>query len=151
MKRKTLLVDMDQVLCNFIKASEAAKLREPWLMYPQSQYGFWINLEPIQGGVETVKELMEDFDVYILTRPSYYNPLCYTEKRVWIEKYFGLEFCKNIIMCYDKSMVIGDYLVDDFDHEGFRGEQIKFGSDKFPTWAEVKKYLLGKLKEPVYL
>lgn len=115
--------------------------------FPQSNWGFFANLDPIEGGIETVKELMEHFDVWILTSPSVLNPLCYTEKRIWIEKYFGLEFCNKLIICPDKSLLKGDYLIDDCLNHGqtrFEGQLLRFGEGrKYKNWISVKKYLMG--------
>jgi 5'-nucleotidase len=143
-RRKKVLVDMDETICQFMKAYNMKKLLNPEIKYPQSQYGFFLDLEPIPGAIDALKTLMEEYDVYILTRPSYLNPLCYTEKRVWIEKNFGIEFCERLIMCCDKSMVKGDYLIDDLYHEGFEGEQIMIGSEKYRTWAPILEYLMPK-------
>jgi len=143
--KKKLHVDMDGVLCNFHGAFR--NNQSSTNKFPQSKWGFFSTLEPIKDGVETVKELMEHFDVYILTRPSVKNPLCYTEKRIWVENYFGLEFCENLIMACDKSMIKGDYLIDDTTGNGqleFEGELIQFGTRQFPDWKTVKEYLLSK-------
>jgi 5'(3')-deoxyribonucleotidase len=69
------------------------------------------------------------------------NPLSYTEKRVWVEKYLGLEACKKMFLAPRKDLLIGDYLIDDVIHKGFRGEQIHFGSEKFPNWKTILLYL----------
>ena len=49
-------------------------------------------------------------------------------------------------MTHHKHFNIGDYLIDDRDaHNGsdkFTGEFIHFGSEKFPDWDSVVKYLL---------
>lgn len=137
---KTILIDMDDVACDF--SGSFKKHITPEILYPQSQWGFFLNLDPMPDAIEVINLLMTKYNVYILTRPSVMNPLCYTEKRVWIEKYFGLEFCKKLIICYDKSMVKGDYLIDDNIHEGFEGEHIHFGTDRFKNWNDVKKYLM---------
>ena len=79
------------------------------LFPPQSQYGFFANLVPIPFGVESVKQLIDSnlYDPNILTTPSTKNPLCYTEKRIWIEKHFGLEFIispnKSLVLCQKPS------------------------------------------------
>ena len=144
--KKKLMVDMDGVLCDFI-----GSFRENYSeinKFPQSNWGFFATLKPIPTAIETVKELMEFYDVYILTRASYQNPLCYTEKRIWIENYFGLEFCDKIIMASKKNMVIGDYLIDDTTGNGqpeFVGEFIHYGSSEFDNWTKIKEYLISKL------
>lgn len=145
MKKKILYVDMDGVLANFI--SSYRKWYNPETnKFPQSNWGFFANLDPIDGAIETVKMLMNYYDVWILTRPSYMNPLCYTEKRIWIEKYFGLDFCQKLIICSNKSLLKGDYLIDDCVEHGqteFEGELLHFGNT-YKSWEDIKKYLIGE-------
>lgn len=133
---------MDDTICDFTGEFLIRTRIHPEIVYPQSQWGFFLDLEPLPDAINIVNLLRTKYKVYILTRPSVMNPLCYTEKRVWIEKYFGIDFCKNLIICYDKSMVKGDYLIDDKIHEGFEGEHIHFGTEKFSNWQMVKNYLL---------
>lgn len=144
--KKRLFIDMDGVLANIKdQHSKFAKLF-PGQPYVQSQYGFFLGMEPIQDSIESVKELIEQFDVWILTAPSWKNPMCLAEKNYWIRENFGIELCEKIIMCSDKSICQGDYLIDDNDcgrgQENFSGELIHFTSSKFPTWIEVMAYLM---------
>ncbi len=140
----SISIDMDEVMSNFKKLHQAEFTEEN--IYPQSRAGFFQELEPIPGSIEAVKKLIADprFEVFILTAPSYHNPYCYMDKRIWIEKYFGVEFCKQLVICYHKERFIADILIDDSEKNGqlkFKGELIKFGSEKFPNWDEVMKYL----------
>jgi 5'-nucleotidase len=141
---KILHIDMDDTICHYSKAYAIARERLPQIQFPQSQYGFYTALEPMEGAIDSINVLRDQYDVYILTRPSYKNPLCYTEKRVWIEKYFGLEFCDKLIICPNKGLVKGDYLIDDFLWPEFDGEQIHFGTTAFPNWSTVYSYLMNK-------
>lgn len=143
--KELLYVDMDDVLCNYSEAFEMQHSETN--KFPQSKWGFFATLEPVDLAIPTVKKLMFHYDVWVLTRPSYVNALCYTEKRLWIEKYFGVEFCKKLILCTDKSLLKGDYLIDDSIDDGqldFEGELIHFGSQDFKDWNAVKTYLIKK-------
>lgn len=131
---------MDDTICNFFNGVLNYKRKYPTILYPQSIPGFFINLEPIEGAIDSVNLLTEKYDVYILTRPSVKNPLCYTEKRMWIEKHFGLEFCSKLIICPNKALLKGDYLIDDFIWAGFEGYQIVYKSSEFPNWLKVMEY-----------
>lgn len=148
LKKIVVFIDMDDVLCDYAKAHKQHLLVHPEVTYPQSQYGFFTSLEPIEGGVENVKLLINDnrFSPYILTSPSYMNPLCYTEKRVWIERYFGLEFTQRLIISADKSLMKGDVLIDDNaqgnGQEKFDGTLIQFGTAEYPSWTKVMKRLI---------
>ena len=106
--------------------------------------GFFLNLAPIDESIESVNKLRQRFDVYILTAPSPKNPLSYTEKRLWIENHFGYEFTEKLIISPNKSLLRGDYLIDDHEsgrgQEGFQGTLIHFGSTPFANWQCVLAY-----------
>ena len=110
---KTAYVDMDQVLCDFVGRFQIEFAKNPDIKYPQATYGFWESLEPIPGGIEGINVLKEHYDTYILTKPSYLNPWCYTGKRVWVENHLGIDWCDRLIISPNKSLLKGDYLIDD--------------------------------------
>jgi RNA polymerase primary sigma factor len=62
----------------------------------------------------------------------------------WVTKYLDDVFHKKMIITHRKDLCQGDYLIDDRGKNGtseFSGEWIEFGSDKFPDWESVLKYL----------
>jgi 5'(3')-deoxyribonucleotidase len=131
---------MDGVLCNFSKRVQ--ELRNDVILLPQTTYGFYTSLEPMPGAIEAYKWLVEQgHDVRILTAPSVKNPLCYTEKRIWIETNLGMEAVEKAVLSCDKTILIGDILIDDRIQEGaegtFKGKFILFGSDDYPSWDSV--------------
>ena len=143
MFKEIVYVDMDDTICKYTE-HHAAEYSRTNLKYPQSQKGFYLKIVPISGAIEAVNKLNEIFDVWFLTRPSYKNAHCYTEKRLWIEEHFGLEWCNKLILHPDKSLAIGHYLVDDHPWPGFKGEQLLFGSKKYPNWNKVYNTLLRR-------
>ena len=146
--KKILLIDQDDVMADFNGAAIEALARTPGIKYPQSQYKFFENLKPIPGAIETINKLREYFDVIILTRPSVINPLCYTEKRNWVENYFDFEMARNTVLAYDKTGQRGDFLIDDNIHTGRwepEWEHIHFGSEEFLNWDLVFEYLIKKI------
>ena len=136
-------IDMDDVLCDYTTAFNNAIEETPGIAFPQSQYGFYANLAPITEAIESVQKLInsEKFDPYILTAPSTRNPFSYTEKRVWIEKYFGIEFTEKLIISSNKGLLKGDILIDDLisgrGQENFEGKIMQFGSANYPDWKTV--------------
>lgn len=151
---KKVMIDMDGVLANFYKAAKQALIDNPNQKYPQSQWGFFLKLEEIPRAIESVKLLQTKYDVWILTRPSFRNVNCFTEKAQWIWDKFGYEMVPKIIMAGDKSMIKGDYLIDDMDNAGqaaFEGEWIHFGSEKFRNWESVVEYLMDLPEESIGL
>lgn len=112
-------------------------------------YGLFASLPPIEGAIDAVTQLLTNsrFEVYFLSTAMWDVPQSWTDKRIWVEKYFGDLAKKRLILTHRKDLCIGDFLVDDRFKNGageFRGEHIHFGSEKFPNWKSVLEYLLGK-------
>jgi 5'-nucleotidase len=146
-QRVKVFVDMDGVLCDFKGSYLQWKKDHPEIEYPQSQFGFFSNLTPIPGSIEGFKKLQKHFDVYILTRPSIYNLMCYTEKADWVKRHLGFHVLENLITMCDKSLVKGEgaFLIDDTVQAGqldFEGQFIHFGSEQFKNWEAVLNFLI---------
>ena len=73
--------------------------------------------------------------------------MSYTEKRVWVEQQLGMEMVERLIISPNKSLLKGDYLIDDNiigkGQEDFAGQVFQYGSAEFPNWTVV----IQKLKE----
>lgn len=136
---------MDDVMAAYTDAFNIALEKNPGIQFPQSQLDFFRNLKPIDGAIDAVNRLRKIYDVYVLTAPSYKNPLCYMEKRIWIEEKFDMDMVQRLIISPNKSLLKGDYLIDDNiqgkGQEDFEGILVHFGSNRFPTWYHVEKYL----------
>ena len=148
MKHKnTIYVDLDDTLCDYKGAFERIKESSPEVEFPQSQLGFYENLKPLPDAIDVFHWLCEQaqFEVYILTAPSIYNPLCYSEKRRWVERHLGFENVHRLIISYHKNLLIGDYLIDDKPEgrgqESFSGKLIQFGSSGLKTWCDIKRFI----------
>lgn len=143
--QKLVYVDMDDVLCDYSGAHDHARFTQPEIAYPQGVAGFFTGLLPISGAIEAVEQLRGKCDLFVLSAPSTRNPLCYTEKRIWIEDHFDYTFAKKLILCPDKGLLKGNVLIDDHvtgkGQERFEGELIPFGSSRFPDWNAVLVHL----------
>jgi 5'-nucleotidase len=151
MEKIIIYVDMDGVLADFYKKHKEMLKEYPSIKYPQSQYDFFRDLEPIENAIDTYNWLNEQeiFDVSILTAPSVINAWSYTEKRIWTEKHLGLDACHKMIISGQKHKNIGDYLIDDNDkgkgQDLFKGTLIKFHQDT-NNWKDIKKFFKDKYK-----
>lgn len=143
----TIYLDMDDVLCDFMGAYNRKRIPEK-LEWPQAEYGFFANLEPLKGAITAVNILHQaGYDTWILSAPSVDNPMCLTEKFAWVKKYFGdIDLHKRFILSTDKSRIgtEEDYLIDDrADSHGqdkFRGTHILFDGD----WNKVIDHFMKK-------
>jgi 5'-nucleotidase len=105
------------------------------------------DLRPIPGAVEAFKFLCQHYEVFILSTPMWILPESYTAKRKWVEHWLGDAAYKKLILSHNKSIVQGDYLIDDRIKNGvaeFPGEHIHFGQPEFPNWDKVLEYLVIK-------
>jgi len=144
LKKQLVYIDMDGVLADFETAYNSARRQNPEELYPQSVKGFFRNLTPIEGAIGAFKILAEQHNVFILTAPSVLNPLSYTEKRLWVEHHLGLECFSKLILCNNKELLKGNYLIDDNlvgkGQEHFRGKLLQFGAERYPSWIEILRF-----------
>lgn len=145
--KQKIFIDMDDTIFDFTGAHTRALEDTPKQGFPQATFRFFADLEPLPGAIWAVTQLrMSDhFDPWIATAPSIRNLLCYTEKAESIARHFGLPMLNKTIIIPDKSLLIGDILIDDkansHGQDKFRGEHIHFGTSDFPDWRSVIEYL----------
>ena len=143
---KRVFIDMDNVLVDFqsgldqvseeVKAEYAGRLDE----IP----GLFAKMKPMEGAIEAVHELQKHYDLFILSTAPWNNPSAWSDKVAWVTKYLDDVFHKRLIISHHKDLCQGDYLIDDRGKNGtsdFSGEWIHFGSEQFPDWESVLKYL----------
>jgi len=148
--RELIFIDMDGVLADMESGMKAwsdkfgIPVKE---LFDKDFYhtpGFYRDLPPIPGACAAFNRIAKKYEVYILTAPSWENPSCYTDKRLWVEKYLGNAAYKRLIITNDKSLFTGKALIDDRTKYGvtkFKGEHIHFNTKKFPDWNSVLDYL----------
>ena len=143
---KRVFIDMDNVLVDFqsgldqvseeVKAEYAVRLDEI--------LGLFAKMKPMEGAIEAVHELKKHYDLFILSTAPWKNPSAWSDKVAWVTKYLDDVFLKRMVITHRKDLCQGDYLIDDRGKNGtseFAGEWIQFGSEKFPDWDSVLKYL----------
>lgn len=138
---KRVYVDMDGVIADY----NAMAHKMGYALDDASRHpGFFTKLEPIAGSIEAIKQLSKKYDVYILTAASWTNPVSFAEKIEWIKKYFPSMY-KRAIFSDNKSLLQGDYLIDDRCvnmQKDFSGKWIQFGTSPYNTWDDVLSELL---------
>ncbi len=147
MNKKRIYFDMDGVLVDFesglAKVDEATK--EQYKGKLDEIPGLFALMDPIAGAAEVVRLLARNYDLFILTTSPWNNPTAASDKIEWVKKHLDDIFHKRVIITHRKDLLEGDYLIDDRGKNGaseFKGEWIKFGSEQFPDWETILKYLL---------
>jgi 5'(3')-deoxyribonucleotidase len=109
--------------------------------------GIFSLMDPMPGAIEAVHELSKYYDMYILSTAPWKNLTAWSDKIEWLTKHFGDLFKKRVILTHCKHLCDGDYLVDDRAKNGaseFPGEWVQFGSERYPDWEEVTRYLISE-------
>lgn len=153
-EKELLFIDMDGVLVDFYKGVkkhypdfdqyETERQREITSTL-SGQIKFFTALEPVPGAIDAFLQLSQKYDTYILSTPDWHGVNSWTEKRIWVEEHLGDAAFKRLILSHNKGLFCGRALIDDRLRNGveqFQGEHIHFGTEKFPDWDSVLKYLL---------
>ena len=150
MKRQILYIDMDGVIVDFMSGVEKQSMAD------RAKYGKKVgdipgvfkDMRPMPGAIDAVNELVKHYDVYILTHAPWGNPSAWIDKLNWIQKYFGIGtdsiLRDRLIIAGNKSLLRGDYLIDDRPKHGaseFKGKWIKFDAEKC-NWSRVMGLLV---------
>jgi len=155
--KKTLLIDMDGVVVDLGSAFKKwfetyPHLKERFKTHPDHIHGIFRDPLPVDGAIDAIHKLNQKYELFVATAAPWGNPGAATDKRYWLEKYFGNLFHKKMIITHRKDLISGDYLIDDSKHNGagdFKGELISFGIDyktgeinEYKDWDSVLKKLL---------
>jgi len=153
-QKKIVYFDMDGVLVDF-KSGIARISEEDKAMYAgrlEDVPGIFSLMDPIPGAIDAVKKIAETYDVFVLSTAPWLGDTAWSDKLRWIQDHFGEDedsvFYKRLILSHHKNLCRGDYLIDDRTKHGveeFCGEHIHFGSEQFPDWDAVVKYLCGSI------
>ncbi len=146
-KRLRILVDMDGTITDTDASVQEGLLKyhnlrvdlserkgleydasyEPQARDVMSRKGFFLGLEPIEGAIESLKQMDRVYDIWFCTSPLKDYRYCLHEKYAWIEKHFGFEWTRKIIITKDKTLVMADVLIDDREQKG----------KEDPVWLQV--------------
>lgn len=156
-RQRVILVDMDGVLADWDSAWDAAVLALPpgtgkgiLLSHERQEFnlfhglgeaeraqvteiverpGFYADLPIIEGAKQALRQMLRSgYDVRIVTSPWVSNPTCASDKMAWVIKNLGREWGQRLVITTDKTLVRGDWLIDD-------KPAIKGSMD--PTWGHI--------------
>lgn len=118
---------------NFARPAERRAVQALFL-----EAGFFRALEPVPGAINALKEMAAHpgLDVFLCTAPLSSSPHCAGEKVAWVKHHFGENdgdggraWVKRLVITSDKSLVRGDWLIDDAPEPKAAAMQ--------PTWEHV--------------
>lgn len=112
--------------------------------------GFFRDVPVMENAVEVVRELYAAHEVFVVSTASEFKH-AYLDKWEWLHEHFPFISFQRIVFCGDKSIVHGDYMIDDKTSNlaGFNGTGLLFdaydnhfakGYHRVHDWAEVRDY-----------
>lgn len=150
--KKTLIVDMDGVICEWTKTAEiyAKKLNVSLEEFTEKKMyrkipEFYLELELMPGAKETLMKLDVHYDIIFVSAPSWGNIESFSAKRIWMERNFGKWAEKKMDLSFHKGHYIGHFIIDDRTKYGagdFIGKHIMYGTKPFETWDEIYEFLI---------
>jgi 5'(3')-deoxyribonucleotidase len=173
MRRKSIAIDMDGVIAdvetqfiNWYERELGVKVLKEDLIgrteadaFPDATAvrrfvftpGFFRTLPVMPDAIESVKKLMRDYDVYIVSAAMEF-PQSLAEKYEWLKEHFPFISWKNIIFCGDKSVINTDYMIDDHckNLDTCKGKAIMFNAfhnvsythhQRVNNWREIVEML----------
>lgn len=172
---KRLIIDMDDVIAdatgqfiNFYEKEFGIRVVRDSLNHQDEGYGFpahhdvikqfphrdtfFRTMSPNVGSQEVLKELNNKYDLFIVSAAMEF-PKSLLEKLEWLKDHFSFLSWKQIVFCGSKTVVHGDYMIDDLSYnlEGFNGEKFIFTAphnlhindfNRLNNWKEVGEKFL---------
>jgi len=114
------------------------------------EQGFFIDLPVMEGAQAAVRELLQDYEIFVVTAAQEFR-YSLEEKHRWLEKHFPELHWKNYVFCGDKSIIRADYMIDDhtFNLDTFEGQGLLYtayhnvhetGYRRVNDWSEVLEF-----------
>jgi len=116
------------------------KLSRTKIFKPFKTKGFWVDLPPLEGAIDFVRELDVSYTVYLATIPAV-GKVCGYEKEKWMGKHLPFLDRTRLILCHHKYLLRGKALVDDNPKYlcHFQGKRLLFDKPWNSVEALVKE------------
>jgi len=172
---KRLIVDMDDVLADATGrlidlyekefgvriTRESMNHKEDRERFPDNeaalrfvfQKGFFKAMDVNEHSQEVMKKLNEKYEVFVVSSAMEF-PNSLSEKLEWLNEHFPFLHWKQFVFCGRKSIVHGDFMIDDLPHnlDSFNGEKLLYSAPhnlqynhlrRVHGWKGVGEILLG--------
>lgn len=109
--------------------------------------GFFRHLPVMDDCVDVMNELNKKYEVFIVSAATEF-PNSLKEKLEWLEEHFPFFTWRQLVLCGDKRMISGDYMIDDHTRNlvHFNGKPYLYstimnahesGYDRIKDWKEI--------------
>lgn len=114
--------------------------------------GFFRRLPIIQDSVQVLKEMNERYEIFIVSAATEF-PNSLKDKMDWLLEHFPFFTWRQLVLCGDKKIVQGDYMIDDHvrNLRDFNGRKYLFTSahnldikeyERINNWLEAAEIFL---------
>jgi 5'-nucleotidase len=114
--------------------------------------GFFRHLPVMTGSVDTLREMNRRYEIFIVSAATEF-PNSLKDKLEWLLEHFPFLSWKQLVLCGDKRLVCGDYMIDDHvkNLQNFKGKPYLFtsahnldikGYDRINNWKEAAAIFL---------
>ena len=142
--KKIIYIDLDDVIADFAGATWCP-IKNRIQQSKMHDANFFFDLKPTEGSKGAILDLERmGFDLWILSQPLAESYESYSDKARWVQLHFP-QLYKKIVLTQDKSLHIGEYLIDDNISKWgnkFKGQFVHFkygGYNGLPSdWVNTK-------------
>lgn len=170
-----VIIDMDEVIADPMNAMiswyqkeyglpvDYTRMKGSWLIgFPEQHHqlvrgrlnepGFFRDLPVMADSVDVLKEMNKQYEIFIVSAATEF-PHSLKDKYDWLMEHFPFFTWKQLVLCGEKRMVYGDYMIDDHVRhlQHFNGKKYLFsaihnadvtGYDRLNNWQEAATVFL---------
>ena len=114
--------------------------------------GFFRNLPVMDDAVDVLKEMNKQYEIFIVSAAVEF-PNSLKDKHDWLMEHFPYFSWKQLVLCGDKKMISGDYMIDDHLKNliHFKGKPLLYsalhnrdveGYERINNWKEAATIFL---------
>ena len=114
--------------------------------------GFFRHLPVMEDAVDVLKAMNDRYEVFIVSAATEF-PNSLKDKLEWLLEHFPFFTWKQLVLCGDKRLICGDYMIDDHvkNLKHFKGKKYLFtsahnlditGYDRINNWKEAGEIFL---------
>lgn len=164
-----VIADPMNAMINWYKKEYGAdvdysKMKGSWLKgFPEAHQGmirerlmspgFFRNLPVMEDSIEVLEGINQRYDLFIVSAATEF-PNSLKDKYDWLAEHFPFLTWKQLVLCGDKRVVYGDFMIDDHVRhlQHFTGKPYLFsaahnldvtGYDRLNNWKEAREIFLS--------